>query len=184
MPIIHSITNHGMSISPCRPACAAVLLVLLSGCTSLQTQIEIDAPARDVRAVLYDFADYPKWNPFITKVDGTVAEGNHVYVTVKPAGKPEVEGDLTVTSMTDGLLSWRGVVMTGIDSGGISMTLPGVLSVKHDFIIEELGPDRTLVFDNDRLSGISVSFYDLGPIKAGLDAMNEALKRRAEGISK
>ena len=40
-----------------RPRCLALLL-LLSGCTSVQSKIEINAPAKDVRAVLFDFADY------------------------------------------------------------------------------------------------------------------------------
>jgi len=156
------------------------LPVLLAGCTTLQTQVEINAPAREVRAILYDFADYPKWNPYITKVDGAVAEGNQVYLTVKPDGKPELTGGATIVSATADHLSWVGSGLSGIESGSISMSIPGILSARHDFIIQELGPDRTLFLNNDRMSGAAVPVYDLKPIKAGLDAMNEALKKRAE----
>jgi hypothetical protein len=152
-----------------KPLCLG-LLALLSGCTSVQTSVEINAPARDVRAVLYDFADYPKWNPFIVRVDGAVAEGSKVYVTVKPVGKPEISGDTVVTLMTDNRLSWRG-----------SLAIPGLFRGKHDFIIEEAGPDKTVFYNNERMGGLVVLFYDFKPTEAGFEAMNQALKKRAEG---
>jgi hypothetical protein len=158
--------------------------ILLAGCTTLQTQVEINAPARDVRAILYDFADYPKWNPYITKVDGTVAEGNQIFLTLKPEGKPEITGGATILSATEDHLSWEGSGLSGIESGSISMSIPGILSARHDFVIQELGPDRTLFLNTDKMSGAAVPVFDLKPIKAGLDAMNEALKKRAEGQPK
>jgi hypothetical protein len=154
--------------------------ILLCGCTTLQTQVEINAPAREVSAILYDFADYPKWNPYITKVDGTVAEGNQIYLTLKPEGKPEITGGATILSATEDHLSWEGSGLSGIESGSISMSIPGILSARHDFVIQELGPDRTLFLNTDKMSGAAVPVFDLKPIKAGLDAMNEALKKRAE----
>jgi hypothetical protein len=146
------------------------LLALLSGCTGVQTKIEISAPAKDVRAVLLDFADYPKWNPFIIKVDGTVAVGSRVFVTVKPVGKPEISGETVVTALTESRLSWRG-----------SLAIPGLFSGRHDFVIEEIGPGRTLFLNNERMSGIVIPFFDFKPTVAGFEEMNEALKKRAEG---
>jgi hypothetical protein len=155
-----------------RPLCVA-LLALLAGCTSVQTRVEIDAPARDVRAVLFAFADYPKWNPFIVRVDGAVAEGSEVFVTVKPVGKDEISGKTVVTLMTDSRLSWRG-----------SLAIPGLFSGRHDFIIEEAGPGKTIFLNNERMSGLVIPFYDFKPTEAGFEAMNQALKRRAEGAPK
>jgi hypothetical protein len=146
------------------------LLVLLAGCTSVQTRVEINAPAKDVRAVLFGFADYPKWNPFIVRVDGTVAQGSQVYVTVKPVGKAEISGSTVVTLMTDDHLAWRG-----------SLAIPGLFSGNHDFIIEEAGPGKTVFLNNERMSGIIIPFYDFKPTEAGFEAMNQALKKRAEG---
>jgi hypothetical protein len=148
----------------------AGLVALLAGCTSVRTSVEIHAPARDVRAVLFDFADYPKWNPFIIRVDGAVAEGGRVNVTVKPVGKSEISGETLVTLMTEDRLSWRG-----------SLAIPGLFRGKHDFIIEEAGPGTTVFRNNESMAGLVVLFYDFKPTEAGFEAMNQALKRRAEG---
>jgi hypothetical protein len=162
-----------------KPFCLACL-AFLSGCATVETKIVINAPAKDVRAVLYDFADYPKWNPFLVKVEGTAEEGKQVYVTVKVPGKPEVTGDVTVLSATDSLLSWNGTAASQMESGSIDVGIPGILSARHDFVIEELAPNKTLFSNNDRLSGVLASFYSSGSLEAGLKAMNDALKERVE----
>ena len=159
--------------------CLACLAVL-SGCASVETSVVINAPAKDVRSVLYDFADYPKWNPFLVKVEGTAESGKQLYVTVKEEGKPELTGDVTIIAATDRLLSWSGTAMSQMESGSIDVGLPGILSARHDFIIEEQGPARTLFSNNDKLSGVLVSLYNSKGLKTGLDAMNEALKKRVE----
>jgi hypothetical protein len=159
-------------------------VIFLAGCATVETKIEINAPAKDVRAVLFDFADYPKWNPFLIRVEGSAEEGKQVYVTVKVADKPELTGDVTVLSVSENHLSWSGSAMSQLESGSIDIGIPGVLSARHDFIIEELGPGRTLFRNNDKLSGALVSVYNSKALAAGLAAMNDALKKRAEQISK
>jgi hypothetical protein len=158
-------------------------IVALSGCATLQTQVEIKAPASAVREVLFDFADYPKWNPFITRVDGTVAEGSQIYVNVVPVGIPGISAPAVVLSVSPDRLEWKGTAPSQLGSGPISVDLPGVLSARHEFIIEDLGLGRTRFRNNDEFSGIGVTSYNMKPIKAGLDAMNEALKKRAEAIA-
>src|ERR1700678_4000269 len=146
-----------------KPLLPAILL-LLAGCATLQTQVEIKAPASAVRSVLFDFADYPKWNPFIVKVDGTVAEGSEIYVTVVPVGGPEINANAKVLTMTPNHLAWKGSGLSQVGSGPVSVDIPGVLSARHDFIIEELGPDRTLFHNNDDFSGAAVASYNMKPI--------------------
>jgi hypothetical protein len=165
-----------------KPHLAAALL-LLCGCATVDTQVEINAPAKAVRAVLFGFDDYPKWNPFITKVDGLVAEGSSVYVTLKPFGMRELNGDVIVTTVNENQLSWKGTALAQM-SGSFTLPVPGILSGEHDFIIQELGPDRTLFLNNDKISGTLLAFNDLQPMRAALEAMNEALKKRAEENSK
>jgi hypothetical protein len=148
-------------------------VLLLAGCTSVQTQIEINAPAKAVRTVLYKFDDYPNWNPFIVKVDGSVAEGRDVTVTVKPVGKDQISGKTTIISLTDNRLEWRG-----------SLAVPGLFTGDHEFIIEELDGGRTLFRQNERMAGIIIPFFDFKPEKAGFVAMNEALKLKAEAEAK
>jgi hypothetical protein len=145
------------------------LLGLLAGCTSVQTKVEINAPAKDVQAILYGFADYPKWNPFIIKVDGTVGQGSQVTVTVKPVGKSVISGKTVVTLMTDNHLSWRG-----------SLAIPGLFSGNHDFVIEDAGQGKSVFYNNERMSGLIIPFYDFKPTEAGFEEMNLALKKRAE----
>jgi hypothetical protein len=144
-------------------------VLALSGCASIQSQIEINAPAKSVRAVLYRFDQYPSWNPFIVKVDGSVAEGRDVTVTVKPVGKDVISGTTTIISLNDNRLEWRG-----------SLAIPGLFTGDHEFIIEELDSGRTLFRQNERMSGIIIPFFNIEPERAGFAAMNEALKQRAE----
>lgn len=144
-------------------------ILLLAGCTSIQTKIEIEAPANDVRAVLLNFGDYPNWNPFIVRVDGAVAVGSKVRVTVKPVGKDALSGDTIVTSLTDTRLAWTG-----------SLKVPGLFRGNHEFIIEDVGPNRTMFYQNEKMSGIIIPFFDTKPEAAGFALMNEALKKRSE----
>jgi hypothetical protein len=145
------------------------ILLLAAGCTSVRTQIEIAAPAKEVRAVLLGFDDYPNWNPFIVKVEGPVALGSKVHVTVKPVGKDPLSGDTVVTSLTDTRLAWVG-----------SLAIPGVFRGDHEFVIEPRGPHSTIFYQNEKMSGIIIPFFNTRPEAAGFALMNEALKQRAE----
>jgi hypothetical protein len=148
-------------------------VALLAGCTSIQSNIEINAPAARVREVLLNFDDYPNWNPFIVKVDGPVAQGRDVTVTVKPVGKDPISGRTTVVSLTASRLEWIG-----------SLAVPGLFRGDHEFVIEELDSNRTLFRQNERMGGLIIPFFDFKPEQAGFILMNEALKAKAEGNSK
>jgi hypothetical protein len=150
------------------------LLLLLglagfAGCTSVQSRIEIEAPVEKVRAVLFKFDDYPAWNPFIVKIDGTVAVGQAVTVTVRPVGKAEISGTTAVLALEPDRLVWRG-----------SLAIPGIFSGVHEFRLEAAGPNRTVFTNNESMSGAIIPFYDFKPTAAGFAAMNAALKQRAE----
>jgi hypothetical protein len=148
-------------------------IAFLAGCTSVRTKIEINAPASAVRAVLLKFDDYPKWNPFIVRVDGTVAVGSEVNVTVKPVGKSELSGKTTILALGDNRVAWRG-----------SLAIPGVFTGEHEFIIEEEGPNRTMFYQNEKMSGLIVPFFNFKPEEDGFVGMNEALKKLAEAGSR
>ena len=119
--------------------------------------------------MLLDFGDYDKWNPFIVAVDGSVAQGSKVRVTVKPVGKSPLSGDTLVTSLTDTRLVWVG-----------SLTIPGLFRGTHEFIIEARGPNQTTFYQNERMSGLIIPFFNTRPEAAGFVLMNEALKKQAE----
>lgn len=155
-------------------------LVFFSGCTSMVTRTEINAPASVVRSVLFDYADYPKWNPYIVRIDGTVEAGAQVYLTVQPLGSPQINAYAKIVSVKTNELAWLGTGESQIESGTVTLAVPGVFTAKHRFIIEELGAKRTVFLNNVDFSGAAVPFRDFKPMRAGLDEMNEALKRRAE----
>jgi hypothetical protein len=148
-------------------------VLLMTGCTSVQTKVEIAAPAKEVRAVLLNFPDYPNWNPFIVKVEGSVAEGSRVRVTVKPVGKDELSGDTLVTSLTQTRLAWTG-----------SLAIPGFFRGEHEFIIEDQGPNKTMFYQNEKMSGIIIPFSNFKPEAQGFVLMNKALKDQAERSAK
>jgi hypothetical protein len=161
--------EHGWALSPSVKCLALLVVVLLSGCTSIQTKIQIDAPAKNVREVLLNFTDYSSWNPFIVKVEGNVAQGNKVRVTVKPVGKDPLSGNTLVTSLTDTRLAWTG-----------SLIFPGLFKGNHEFIVEDLGANKTMFYQNEKMSGIVILFSSFKPEAEGFVLMNEALKKRAE----
>jgi hypothetical protein len=161
--------------------CLLPLLALLAGCSSVETSIEIHAPASAVRAVVFDYAEYPQWNPYLVKLDGTVAKGNNIYVTVDPVGGHEIIGTAKIISVTENKMSLAGMGMSQVESGPVMLPVPGILGAKHDLIVEEVAPDRTIFHNNVRYSGADIPFIDLKPMEAGLLKMNEALKKRVEG---
>jgi hypothetical protein len=165
------------------PDARAVVLaasVHLCGCATVETSVEIHAPAQQVRSILFDFADYPKWNPYLVSVEGVAEKGRQIAVTVKMEGKPELTGDVTVLSADDGGMSWTGSALSQFESGTIDVSIPGTLTARHEFLIEALGPDRTRFTNKDELSGALVVSYNSASLEKSLNAMNAALKKRAE----
>jgi hypothetical protein len=142
---------------------------LLTGCTSIHTQIAIDAPPDRVRAIVTDYASYPAWNPFVVKVVGDMSAGKDVQVTVHPVGQALVTGTGHVLVADADRIAWSG-----------HLGLPGVFSGVHTFLIQPDGSGRTLFSNDEKMRGLSVLFYDFGPTKEAFVAMNQALKQRAE----
>lgn len=144
-------------------------LLGLAGCTSVRSKIEINAPADQVRAAFFRFDDYPAWNPFIVKVAGPMIEGEYVHVTVQPVGKAAISGKTKVLLLEKNRLVWQG-----------SLAIPGLFSGQHEFRIEEAGPNRTIFYNREKMSGLIIPFYNFKPTADGFAAMNLALKQRAE----
>jgi hypothetical protein len=148
-------------------ALLAALALAAGGCASIQTQVTINAPASAVRTVLYDVDSYPQWNPFILKLAGPVVVGGDSAVTVKPVGKGELSGKVTFVAVNDSTLAWRG-----------GLGFPGLYSGRHEFVLEAVGPNQTIVHQNEKMQGAVLPFIDLRPLRAGFVAMNDALKAR------
>jgi hypothetical protein len=139
----------------------------------LATAIDIAAPAARVWAVLMDFAAYPQWNPFIRRLAGTPAPGERLAVTLQPeGGQPMSFAPVVLACEPPRDLRWRGRVL-----------LPGVFDGEHVFRIEPAGGGCRFVHE-EFFSGLLVPLLMRGRMwagtMAGFEAMNRALKARAE----
>jgi hypothetical protein len=137
------------------------------------TEIEIAAGAGDVWAVLTDFARYPEWNPFITRISGELREGARLEARMVPPGSGGMTFRPRVVALTpEAELRWLG-----------SLGVPGIFDGEHAFRIQPAGPGRVRFIHSERFSGFLVPLLRRwldGGTRQGFEAMNRALKQRAE----
>ena len=155
------------------------LLLLLGGLWAtrqprlIDTEIVIHAPVEQVWSVLGDGPAYPLWNPLLTRLAGTLAEGEKLEITAHPPGSPEFSFSARITTLKPNReLGWRG-----------GLAVPGWFEGEHHFLLEALPGGATRLRHREHFSGILV-----GPLSAGLldrtaqgfEQMNEALRQRCE----
>lgn len=139
----------------------------------LTTNIEIDASASTVWKILTDFDKYPQWNPFIRSATGEVKKGARLEVQLQPPGGSMMTFRPTVlVAEPERELRWLG-----------RLFLPGIFNGEHCFQIEPLGRDRIRFVHSEVFCGILVPFLAESldtKTKSGFEAMNQAIKARAE----
>jgi hypothetical protein len=132
---------------------------------------EIAAPVEAVWAQLIDTAEFPKWNPFITSLDGSLTEGERLNVRIAPPEGKAMTFRPTVTAVEQGRkLEWLGRLL-----------MPGIFDGRHTFTLEPTAGGTRLT-QEETFTGILVPLTGstLAKTEAGFQAMNEALKARAE----
>jgi len=140
---------------------------------SIDTAIEIDAPAEKVWQVFSDFDSYSEWNPFVKSLTGDVAGGGKIEVRLEPPGAKGMTFRPTVKAYQPPReLRWLGKV-------GFS----GVFDGHHQFQVESLEGGTTRFTQREDFRGVLVRpmmrfIHD--NTKAGFEAFNQALKERAE----
>ena len=140
----------------------------------LRTEIEIDAPAQKVWAVLTDFARYPEWNPFITSVEGKLEVGARLDIRVCPPESSEMRlGPTLLVHDAPRELRWRG-----------HLFVKGLLDGEHFFQVRDTEPGHSQFVHGEDFSGILLRFLGrkLTQVARGFVYMNQALKRRVEGL--
>src|SRR5215212_10011752 len=138
----------------------------------IETAIEMNAPAGRVWRILTDFEAMPSWNPFIRSISGELKTGSRLSVHISPPGKSGIRFRPTILALRpERELRWLGRLL-----------VPGVFDGEHYFLLEPLAPDRTRLNHGERFSGLLVGLLGnaLAATKAGFEAMNTALKQRAE----
>ncbi len=139
----------------------------------IRTAIKIDAPTERVWQILMDFASYPQWNPFLCQITGEAQVGARLDVQIQPPGgrpliiRPTVQ---RVEPQRD--LRWMG-----------RLGMPGIFTGVHRFELQSMGAGRTLFVHHESFTGLLVPIV-LGLLgkktRQGFEAMNQALKARAE----
>jgi len=135
----------------------------------LVAEIEIAAPAQRVWEILTDVAAYREWNPFMPRLDGEVRVGARLRARLVIAGAPTLRPRLRVTRVDPGReLAWvgRGPLVRG----------------ERTMRIEPLDARRVRFAQRTEFTGpITPLLGWLDRYRPGMQAMNAALKARAEG---
>ncbi len=142
--------------------------------TTLSTVIDIDANTQRVWQVLTDLAAYPDWNPFIVRAEGRVEVGGRLKLRMQPVGGRAVTLKPTVMEVVEGSrLRWRG-----------SVGVPGLMDAEHVFELTARDGGGVRLDHHEHFHGLLVPLFTTSLHRQTLPAfaaMNEALKRRAEG---
>ena len=138
----------------------------------IDTEILIQASPERVWAVLTDFAAYPEWNPFIVSLEGEPEWGERLRVRIRTGdGKEHVFKPVVLQATAPTRLRWLGRV-----------GVPGLFDGEHDFELVSQG-GAMLLHQRETFQGFLVPLLwrQVGSATlAGFEAMNRALKARAE----
>jgi hypothetical protein len=139
----------------------------------LRTEINIAASPEAVWSVLTDFAAFPQWNPFITEASGEQKVGGKLRIRVATtSGKGMVFKPTVLACETNRELRWLG-----------RLGIPGLFDGEHGFTLEPIGDGRTRLTQREVFTGLLVPLLARSledGTKKGFEAMNLALKERAE----
>ncbi|MES2915780.1 MAG: SRPBCC domain-containing protein [Pseudomonadota bacterium] len=136
----------------------------------LTTEIDIAAPPARVWDVLTDLAAWPRWNPFIRQIEGSLIVGTKLTTRMHPTGGRPMTFRPVVTEVTPGVaFAWRGRLM-----------VPGLFDGLHRFRLEAI-PGGTRLHHSESFNGILLYTMDVARFRPDFDAMNRALQAVAEG---
>lgn len=167
-----------MSIIKKSAVLAATVIVAAYGVSlfvgpSINTEIEIAAPASVVWEELTDGTSYPEWNPFVKHLSGDLVVGNRLNVTIQSEGNAPMDFTPEVLAATDSVeFRWVG-----------KLGFRGIFDGEHYFILEETNQGTTILHHGENFRGILA--YPLIALigvdtENGFESMNQALRARAE----
>ncbi len=137
----------------------------------IKTEIIINASTEEVWKVLTDNTAYPSWNPFLVKMEGTLAKGNKIKNTMLSGGKEQTFKPTILAFEENRKLEWLGKLPLGIFNG------------QHYFILEKVKENQTKLMHGEYFSGWlrGLIMSQIGEeTRANFVKMNEALKARVE----
>ena len=143
---------------------------------TIETELEIDAPADRVWATFGDFERWPDWNPFAVSLKGRVAVGEKLEVRLEPpSGRAMTIKPKVMAFEPESELRWLGHLL-----------IPGIFDGEHQFCLETIEGNRTRFIHREEFGGLLVGLV-LRSVRegttAGFEAMNRALKERVEATT-
>ena len=139
---------------------------------TIEETVVIDAPPSVVWDVLVTGEDYVEWNPFITEVSGELAAGARPRLRIARPGKRGMTFRPRVLDATpEARLRWIG-----------RLGLPGLCDGEHEFLLVATDSGGTQLTQRETFRGVPVPLLGgmLEPTRQGFEAMNSALRERAE----
>lgn len=133
---------------------------------TIEHTVDISAEPSVIWAVLTDTSDYGTWNPFITRLDGHLAPGERIAITVRPRERTMTFRPTIDTVDPERRLRWHG-----------RLGIPGLFDACHEFILTPQLDGRTYFTQRETFTGILVPFMRslLRDTEFGFAAMNHAL---------
>ena len=140
---------------------------------TIKTAIDISASAEMVWRVLTYFPDYPKWNPFLVSIQGSLSPGQRLKIQARFSQDREYKfSPLVVKVIPATELRWRRWRL-----------IEGIFDREQAFFIIPNGIKGVRFIQREHFSGMLVSlvmpFITEKTLKA-FNLMNLALKRTAE----
>ncbi|MHB8574649.1 MAG: SRPBCC family protein [Dehalococcoidia bacterium] len=142
----------------------------------VHAEIDIDAPAERVWALLTDFASFPAWNPFIRRATGALQPGTRLNVHLRLLGKRTLTFKPVVTMVEPNReLRWLARFIR-----------PGLFDVDRSFVLRPRADGRPGVrfVQNENCTGLLAPLiFAAGTgknILRGYEDFNHAIKARAE----
>ncbi len=139
--------------------------------------LEIEGSAEATWGVLSDLARYPEWNPYVLALEGELAPGGTLRVTISQENWPEplVVEPTVVRAEPGRVLHWRGRAGEG-----------GLLDTDHVFEIQPVDATRIRFDHFEEFRGRLAEKMDeemRGFTRRAFQAMNEALAGRVRALS-
>lgn len=138
----------------------------------LEHRTGVRASAETIWRMIADIEAWPRWNPLYTKAQGAVRIGATLDLEVAlPGQAPRAIRPVVLDWIPNEQLLWRVSMMGGL-----------IKSTRY-FEIEELVPGSCIFSNGEMFEGLlgpTVARRLRGPIRAGFQAMGEAVKSLAE----
>lgn len=138
---------------------------------TIESRITLDASPDEVWSVLFDFGNYPEWNPFLPRMEASLAEGE----TFKAMSRLPSGLKLSFVGRITSVVPHTSVVWEGRPT-----LMPAkAMHVRHTFTLLPM-EGGTQLHQLEEATGfiISVSGWILGQAQKGQVALNEALAKQ------